>query len=189
MMPHKFVPGDVLLTYGSWGWWPPRRWVLGVVYKAIEEYERAKWQKQCPNRKKWPTHVRVWLGGMFFEATWPVAKWTRLDEVRLGKKRYDVVRWTGDDLDVKKMIEEAATMIGTPYDWGDLLDMGIAAIAHIPQFRIFGDRMKKYRVCSTAAAQVLRAGGATFTLPDNQIDPACFLANTRDWRVVSKKRK
>ena len=186
MTPHNFIPGDVLLTYGTGGLWPPRRWLLWIVYRAIRAYQKAKWGSGIDYK---PTHVRVWLGGVFFEATWPVAKWTRLDEALLDEKKFKIVRWAGGPLAIAPMLIEADPMIGTPYDWGDLLDMGIAAIAHIPQFRIFGDRMKKYRVCSTAAAQVLRAGGATFTLPDNQVDPAYFLANTRDWRVVSEKRK
>jgi hypothetical protein len=184
MTPHDLIPGDVLLTYGSAGLWPPRRWVLWVVYRAIRAYQRKKWgdSVDCD-----PTHARLWLGNVFFEATWPKAKYTLFEETEIDKKRCKVVRWADGNLAIDSMLIAADPMIGAPYDWGDLLDMGIAAVAGIPQFRIFGDRMNKYRVCSTAAAQVLEAGGAMFDRPTNEIDPAYFLAKFRDWRVVYEK--
>lgn len=177
------LPGDVLLTYGTGGLWPPRRWMLWVVYRAIRAYQRKKWG---PSVDCDPTHARLWMGDTFFEATWPRAKWTRLEEIEIDKKRFKLVRWAGGNLAVAPMLTTASAMIGTPYDWGDLLDMGVSAISGIPQFRIFGDRMNKYRVCSTAAAEILENAGATFDLPQKEIDPAYFLAQSHDWRVVKE---
>lgn len=186
LKPTDLKPGDVLLTYGTGGLWPPRRWMLWVVYRAIRAYQKKKWGETVDVN---PTHARLWLGGVFFEATWPKAKYTLFEETEIGKKRFKVVRWARGNLAIDPMLIAADPMIGTPYDWGDLLDMGVSAIAGIPQFRIFGDRMNKYRVCSTAAAQVLTAGGATFDLPLNEIDPAYFLAKSHDWQVVYDSQK
>lgn len=157
--------------------------MLWIVYRAIRAYQKKKWGARVDYE---PTHARLWLGSVFFEATWPKATYTTLDETEIAKKRFKVVRWTGADLAIDHMLIAADAMIGTPYDWGDLLDMGVSAIAGIPQFRIFGDRMNKYRVCSTAAAQVLEAGGATFDLPIKEIDPAYFLAKQHDWTIVKE---
>lgn len=182
-------PGDVLLTYGSFGFWPPRRLVIWPVYLAIREYERAKWQKELQTRKDWPTHARLWCGDKFLDVTMPHAKWTTFDETEIGKKKYTVVRWTGAALDIPAMIAEAELIRGTPYDWGDMLDMGIAAFMKWPLQRIFGDRMKKFRVCSTGAARALEMGKATFDRPTSEIDPAYFLAKVHDWQVVHDSKR
>lgn len=177
-----FRDGDVLLTYGKGGFWPPRRLFLWVVYRAIREYQKAKWRRNYR-----ATHCRVFLDGQFFEATAPVCRWVTLGELALEKKDWNVVRWAGVAygseyvLNVPAMLTVAEKLIGTPYDKGDLIDFGLAGLLgwSTKYIRIFGDRAKKYRVCSTAAAAVVYAGGARLfyegeELSPDATDPAAF---------------
>ncbi|MEW5702949.1 MAG: hypothetical protein AB1792_12070 [Candidatus Zixiibacteriota bacterium] len=201
--------GDVLVTYGTGGIWPPRRLVLWLVYQAIRAYQKVKWGERSDFG---PTHVRVWIAGRFFEMTTPVGQWTDLATLKLDKKRWKVGRYrhqSATGLDADAMRATADAMVGNPYDRGDLLDFALAGLvgffARI--LRIFGDRRHKYRVCSTAAAKVLVAGGAQMRishadllpdaainadltadesiLPDDVIDPAYFVNNRSHWEIVS----
>lgn len=85
------------------------------------------------------------------------------------------------------MLHAAYDLIHTPYDNGDLLDFALSGwlgrAANV--ISLFGDRANKYRVCSTAAAEVLQAGGAKFSIPASQIDPAYFANVTEDWQTVA----
>jgi len=203
-----FRDGDVLATNGSGGLWPPRRMLLWLVYRGIRAYQKAKWGEKSDSR---PTHVRVWVGGRFFEMTTPVGQWTELRDVKLDKKDWKVARCShrpAGGLDLVKMNGSAGTMVGNPYDKGDLLDFALAGFTGFfaKTLRIFGDRQHKYRVCSTAVAKVLLAGGAQMrisradlnpdaaigkdfagdeaVLPDDAIDPAYFVNNPMQWAVV-----
>jgi len=207
-----FQDGDVLVTYGSGGVWPPRRWVLWVVYRGIRAFQRAKWGSGADTG---PTHVRVWLGGQFFEMTTPVGKWTTRDEVILDKKDWKVARFRGAIGNFPAMQQKAGAMVGLKYDIGDLLDFGLSGLVgrFAGWLRIFGDRERKYTVCSTALAKVLRAGGVPFRvsrddvrrdagvavlfrdgadpidLIDSAIDPAYFVNNPTQWEVVGQSSR
>jgi len=201
-----FRDGDVLVTNGKGGFWPLRRLVLWIVYRGIRAYQKAKWGAASDYR---PTHVRVWLGGGFFEMTVPNGCWTPLADIALNSKDWKVARYRGQTpLDPAAMAAVAQEMVGKPYDKGDLLDFALSGLAGLfaRTFRILGDRANKYRVCSTAAAKVLVAGGAqirvvradlqpdaeiahnfsgdTTILPDDAVDPAYFINNPSTWEVV-----
>lgn len=85
------------------------------------------------------------------------------------------------------MLRTAYNLIHTPYDKGDLLDFALSGwlgrAANV--ISLFGDRANKYRVCSTAAAEVLQAGGAQFQMPISQVDPAYFANLPEEWRLVA----
>ena len=186
--------GDVLLTYGTGGLWPPRRWLLWLVYHAIRKFQKRRWAAGSASGGQaadtGPTHVRVWLHGRFFEATTPVCKWTSFDTLVLDRKRWKLVRCRSP-LASSAMLQTAYRLINTPYDKGDLLDFALSGwlgrAANL--ISLFGDRANKFRVCSTAAAEVLRAGGAQFHLPVTHIDPAYFANVTDDWRVISMSNR
>jgi len=181
-----FRDGDILLTYGKGGFWPPRRMVLWLTYRAIRAYQKKKWLLDWR-----ATHCRVYLDGRFFEATTPVCRWTKLSELALDKKEWRVALWR-ETLDTAAMLDVAERLIGTPYDKGDLIDLGLAGLVgwFTKHVRIFGDRAKKYRVCSTAAAEILHAGGARLfwrgkPLPPDETDPAAFENQPADlWQVL-----
>lgn len=191
-----FRDGDVLLTYGKGGFWPPRRWVLWVVYKAIRKYQKEKWRQfpHCWAGHKLdyrPTHVRVYLSGQWWEVTYPKAQWVTTESLQLQKKEWRLVRYhAADTLDVAAMIDRARQIVADgKYDVGDLLDTGISALLgnfkrHI---RIFGDRVRKYFYCSTGAREVLTDGGAAFWM--KTIDPAYFANNPREWHTISHSRR
>lgn len=177
--------GDILLTYGKGGFWPLRRMVLWLTYRAIRAYQKKKW-----GRNWMATHCRVFLNGRFFEATTPVCCWTEVSELALDKKDWKVARWAGT-LDVPAMMAVAERLIGTPYDIGDLVDFGISGLlGWVKGLRIFGDRARKYRVCSTAAAEIVNAGGARLfwrgkPLPPENADPAAFENQPiHAWRII-----
>lgn len=174
--------GDILLTYGTAGIWPPRRWFLGVVYHAIRKFQQRRWGQGADTG---PTHVRVWLHGRFFEATTPRCQWTALEDLHLTRKRWKLVRYHAA-LNSVAMLQCAYRLVHTPYDKGDLLDFALSGWLGRSQnlISLFGDRANKFRVCSTAAAEVLSAGGAQFHLPVSQIDPAYFANVTSDWRLI-----
>lgn len=182
-MASRLRDGDVLLTYGSGGLWPPRRWLLWLVYQAIRKFQKRRWGVDADIG---PTHVRVWLRGQFFEATTPVCRWTSLEDAGLEKKHWIIVRYH-KPLDSVAMLQAADRLIHTPYDKGDLLDFALSGwlgrAAHV--ISLFGDRANKYRVCSTAAAEILAAGGARFRFPISQIDPAYFANVDEDWQIVA----
>lgn len=185
--------GDVLLTYGTGGLWPPRRWMLWLLYREIRLFQKKRWGDKSDYR---PTHVRVWLNGRFFEATWPKAKWTPLEEVKADLKEWRLMRYRGD-LVAQSMLTEAGVIVDTPYDLGDLLDFKMSSWLGLvgKVLRLFGDRANKFRVCSTAAAYVLQAGGLEeWRLPGDgwvvylgphEVDPAYF-ANAADFREIAK---
>lgn len=83
------------------------------------------------------------------------------------------------------MLQSAYRLIHTPYDKGDLLDFALSGwlgrAANL--ISLFGDRANKFRVCSTAAAEVLAAGGAKFRMPISQVDPAYFANMPDDWQI------
>lgn len=174
--------GDVLLTYGTGGLWPPRRWFLWVVYHAIHKFQQRRWGDDADTRA---THVRVWLNGRFFEATTPVCRWTRFAELNLGRKQWKVVRYKSA-LNRSAMLRTAYNLIHTPCDKGDLLDFALSGwlgrAAKV--ISLFGDRANKFRVCSTAAAEVLQAGGAQFQMPTTEVDPAYFVNVVEDWQTI-----
>ncbi|HBA72767.1 MAG TPA: hypothetical protein DCZ63_11460 [Geobacter sp.] len=174
----KLMPGDVILTYGEFRWWPPKYWLLPIFYAAIHKYQKAKWGPQSDYK---PTHVRVVLAPGFFEVTYPKARFGYMAEV---KGRYKVCRYRGD-LNENALYAKAYALVGSAYDMGDNLDFGLSALLGFltRNFRVFGDRAKKYFVCGTGAAEVLTNGGAKFTM--QAIDPAYFV-NMPDWAVVQE---
>lgn len=153
-----------------------------MVYHAIHKFQERRWGGDADTR---PTHVRVWLNGRFFEATTPRCKWTALDDLKLKAKKWKLLRHR-EALDRGTMLQAAYRLIHTPYDKGDLLDFALSGwlgrAANL--ISLFGDRANKYRVCSTAAAEVLHAGGARFKLPISQIDPAYFANMPQEWQMV-----
>ena len=157
---------------------------MWVVYHAIHKFQRRRWGDDADTG---PTHVRAWLHGRFFEATTPICKWTPLDSLDLNRKRWKLVRYRSP-LDSAAMLKAAYRLIHTPYDKGDLLDFALSGwlgrAASV--IALFGDRANKYRVCSTAAAEILEAGGAQFHLPPSQIDPAYFANVPEDWEVIAR---
>jgi hypothetical protein len=171
--PFKFQDGDVLLTYGTGGWWPPRRWLYWILYRAIRRYQKERWGNNYR-----ATHCRVWLGKEFFEATVPNCQWVTLESLVLGKKDWCVAR-PRFTLDVQGMYLRAGALNGTPYDKGDLIDFELSRIFGW-RLHVFGDRAHKYAVCSTAAASVILAGGGMIRGPDHMpvvadaVDPATF---------------
>ncbi len=181
--PARLRNGDLLLTYGSSGLWPPRRWLLGLVYHAIRKFQQRRWGADADIGV---THVRVWLCGRFFEATTPVCRWIAIDRLVLGRKHWIIVR-SRTALDNAAMLQAAYRLVHTPYDKGDLLDFALSGwlgrAANI--ISLFGDRADKYRVCSTAAAEILQAGGAPFQFPITQVDPAYFANMPEDWQTVA----
>lgn len=172
-----FKDGDVLLTYGSAGWWPLRRWLLWLAYRGIRAFQLAKWGPKVDYK---PTHVRLYLNNQFFEATIPKVKWTRIQDLNLHKKKWKLLRYV-QQLDSSDMMAEAKPLVGTKYDIGDLFDFPLP-------FRLFGDRKNKLRVCSTAAAQVLQAGGAEFDCRIGDVDPAWYNAHPSQWRMVTERK-
>lgn len=154
---------------------------MWLVYRAIRKFQERRWGNGADTR---PTHVRVWLNGRFFEATTPRCRWTGLDELHLERKKWKLVRFH-KPLNRGAMLQAAYRLIHTPYDKGDLLDFALSGwlgrAAHV--ISLFGDRANKYRVCSTAAAEVLAAGGATFRMPVSQIDPAYFANSSPEWTI------
>lgn len=115
----------------------------------------------------------------------PVCKWTAIDSLDLDRKQWKIVRYHST-LDSAAMLQAAYRLIHTPYDKGDLLDFALSGwlgrAANVVS--LFGDRANKYRVCSTAAADVLATGGAKFQMPTTQIDPAYFANVSDDWQTV-----
>jgi hypothetical protein len=190
--PTSLHDGDVLLTYGTGGIWPPRRWLLWIVYHAIHKFQQRRWGENSDTRA---THVRVWLNGRFFEATTPRCRWTNIDDLQLDRKHWRIARYIGPishigpikTLNRAAMLQSAYRLIHTPYDKGDLLDFALSGWLGraANTISLFGDRANKYRVCSTAAAEVLQAGGAQFQLPPSQVDPAYFVNVSEDWRLVA----
>ena len=193
-----FRDGDVLLTYGKGGFWPPRRWVMWLLYRAIRKYQTEKWTRF---RDRWEgvqrldagaTHARVYLHGMWWEVTYPKAKWVTTGSLLLHKKKWKLVRWHQfERLDSATMVERAEAIVKSDneYDVGDLFDTAISGILGKwkKHFRIFGDRAKKLFYCSTGAREVLIAGGATFW--QVTVDPAYFANNPREWRVIRCSRR
>lgn len=163
------------------------------MYHAIHKFQQRRWGEDADTRA---THVRVYLNGRFFEATTPACRWTELDALQLEKKKWSVVRYIGPispigpikALDSAAMLHAAYNLIHTPYDKGDLLDFALSGWLGraANTISLFGDRANKYRVCSTAAAEVLQAGGAQFQMPTTQVDPAYFANVTEDWHIVLK---
>jgi hypothetical protein len=191
--------GDVLLTYGTGGFWPPRRWVLWLVYRGIRAYQKAKWNDPA-HKSKWnglqpkaddgPTHVRLRLGNRWFEATTPRCRWTEDSELKLDKKRWKLVRFhSAEKLDFDAMLARAAELNGTDYDEGDLFDFAISGIlgSWKKKIRILGDRARKAFVCSTAAREILTVGGVHFW--EEAVDPAYYANNPREWWVVARSKK
>lgn len=84
------------------------------------------------------------------------------------------------------MLQTAYRLMHTPYDKGDLLDFALSGWLGraANTISLFGDRADKYRVCSTAAAEILQSGGAQFRLPPTQIDPAYFANMPDDWSII-----
>ena len=156
---------------------------LWVVYHAIRKFQERRWGKDADTRA---THVRVWLNGRFFEATTPVCRWTELDSLALNGKEWMLVRYSSP-LNPQAMLQTAYRLINSPYDKGDLLDFALSGwlgrAANV--ISLFGDRADKFRVCSTAAAEVLQSGGAQFSMPPSQIDPAYFANTPEEWKIMS----
>lgn len=177
----KLRSGDIILTYGEFRWWPPKYWILPFLYKAIREYQKKKWGPQADYG---PTHCRVALPPTFFEMTYPVARFGNFEEI---KGRYKVCRYRWP-LENNGLYNAALRLEGTPYDIGDNLDFAVSGLLgwFTRNVRLFGDRAKKYVVCSTGAAQILRAGGARFTM--EAIDPAYFCNSPESWEVVEEGR-
>ena len=174
-------PGDVILTYGEFRLWPPKYWVLPLFYAAVHQYQKAKWGPQSDYR---PTHVRVVLAPGFFEVTYPKARFGYMAEI---KGRYKVCRYRGP-LNENAMYKRAYELDGSPYDMGDNADFAVSGLLgwFTRNVRLFGDRAKKYAVCSTGAAEVLKAGGAVFTM--EAIDPAYFANSPESWQVIEEGR-
>lgn len=172
--------GDVILTYGQGRIWPPRYWFLWVIYRGIRKYQQAKWG---PGSDYLPTHVRVALDPGFFEVTFPKSRFGYLIEI---KGRYKVVRYR-DALNENLMYKTAYELNGSPYDIGDIADFAVSGLLgwFTRNVRLFGDRAKKYVVCSTGAAEILRAGGASFG-ELQAIDPAYFVNTPESWHTIQE---
>lgn len=153
------------------------------MYHAIHKFQQRRWGEEADTRA---THVRAWLNGRFFEATTPRCRWTPLEELNLDCRKWKLLRYRAP-LNRGAMLQAAYRLIHTPYDNGDLLDFALSGwlgrAANV--ISLFGDRANKYRVCSTAAAEVLAAGGAQFQMPISQVDPAYFANVAEDWQTVA----
>ena len=147
----------------------------------MHQYQNAKWGPQSAYR---PTHVRVVLAPGFFEVTYPKARFGYMAEI---KGRYKVCRYKGE-LNENAMYGQAYTMLGTPYDMGDNADFAMSGLLgwFTRNVRLFGDRAKKYFVCGTGAAEVLKNGGAKFTM--TAVDPALFANSPGSWEVIEEGR-
>lgn len=171
--------GDVLVTYGSFGLWPPRRWILWIVYNAIFAYQKKKWGAYSDYK---PTHVRMYVGGnIWFESTTPVCRYITTEDLLFTKKKYKIVRLKEmNNLDKHMMRSTMDDLAGTPYDKGDLVDFFISGVL-FNNFKdvitVLGDRAKEYTVCSTALATVLKNGGMII---DPKITDPSFFVNRPD---------
>lgn len=177
----KMIPGDVILTYGEWRLWPPKYWVLQIFYNAVHAYQKKKWGAHSDYK---PTHARVYLMPDFFEVTYPKARWGTIDEIT---GHYKVCRYTGRELSWSAMMDEAMQLNGSPYDMGDNADFAVSGLLGMftRNIRLFGDRLKKYVVCSTGAARILTAGGAQLG-DTSAYDPASFANQPQLFEVIQE---
>lgn len=178
--------GDILVTYGSFGLWPPRRLLLWIVYNGIYLYQKKKWGEYSDYK---PTHVRMYdKDGFFFESTTPNCRFIHTSKLDLDKKKYLIVRCKKiDKLNRTLMREKMNDLEGTPYDIGDLADFFITGVL-LGYFKdnisLIGDRTKKYLVCSTALGTILKVGG--FPIIPQVTDPA-FFVNRPDLFTIIKE--
>jgi len=174
-------PGDWIGTVGDAGasFW------LKPVYAGIRAYARGRYPAtpQNPHPVIDVTHVRLVVDiGCLFEMTFPVGRYTTCKDSALAEKfaagRVRVARWMREDISRNLLGLEASRWIGKPYDVGDLLDFRLTGllgawnwlIARGP-FGFFGDRARRFGVCSTVAARILQRSGVMFPESVDSIDP------------------
>lgn len=174
----EFKDGDVILTYGTFHVESlkelPKELAMQLAYWGIRKYQKNKWAHIWDLDYRM-THVRLFLDGKLFEVTMPHAMWSEVEDCNLDKKKFKVCRWPAD-LDKQAMVEVANKLDGTKYD---LLDLGGFAVSGIlgvfaDRINVLHDRIDKFKVCSTGAAEILSAGGAIFDGDLKSIDPAYY---------------
>ncbi len=179
-------PMDVILSYkripqawwpvkDAW-WWPPTRPFEVVADASILKYGR----KLYPNGDIRYNHVRLYLGAaedipLIFEFTFPAARIARLEPWMIQAPYGNVFRYTGPchRLPVPGLLATCLPYIGTLYDLGQLVDIGLGR-------RIF-DFGKDNMVCSVGVRKIIETiVGVPELFPNVALDrtPPCSFANS-----------
>lgn len=128
-------PGDVINSVYHFNWrqfYNPLEWGHAVVAKSIQNFQRDT----PPDGFCKSTHSRLYLGdGLIFEVTWPVAKFTQLDDIRnedLRISRHTTHAFTPAEMHY--MYSVATDLLGYKYDLVELLSHLLAKV--YPQYEV-----------------------------------------------------
>jgi hypothetical protein len=145
-------PGDVLNSDSKPRWW---EFWLAVVYAEIRQYQKHKWKGRSLQNRGWhDVHSMLYLGdGKFLSVTVPRSVICELEVSERTKYRicrYQNEDWIFKDEETATIKEAAQTLVGYPYDYGQLLDILLKQL--FPTFvkeklSIF-DFGRKRKVCS-----------------------------------------
>ena len=156
-------PGDVINTGWRWNWWHllnPKKWLGDIACWRIQEYQKAYFGDSSIHDS---THTRIYLGRdklkdiddqCIFEVTTPRSRFVSLRQICHEDIR--ILRFTPRALasdDIHVMLAAAQRIVGTKYDYGQLLDFLLHNVLDYPRspFTLF-DQGPERKVCSTGVA-------------------------------------
>lgn len=143
------IPSDIINLDGYDPWYKP--WAF-IPHGAIRLHQKKLFGKTSNYRD---THTVLYFEPeKIFSVTTPRTRWETIEHNAKG--RFTIYRYQPyqfDDTDIAVMLEAANKMIGTKYDYGQLLDIALNHILgyeHIRKAKIF-DLGKRRLVCSVGA--------------------------------------
>ena len=146
-------PADVINSDGEA---PLLKVLIHPIHWGIRSHQKEKKKKTSRYRD---THTVTFLErDKILSVTSPRAKWSNIEEV--AKSRFTLYRYTKRNFtysDIEIMMQSAKRILGTEYDYGQLLDIYINQILgydHIIKFRWF-DFAKKRMVCSVGSRTLM----------------------------------
>lgn len=192
--------GAWVATEGRASWRKPH---MRIIYNRIRRFSAARY-KPFSGPDMIPTvrftHVRINIGyGQYFEMTYPRGRFGQWKDAHIAEKfergLVGVAYWPNVEIDVEELRAECTYWSDVPYDLGDLADfllVGLAnAFPHLNRFgaiRLFGDRTRRFGVCSTIGAVILNRVGVPWEVSPRAVDPSLPFNQAATTKVAKKKR-
>lgn len=153
LLQKNLKPGDIINTSGKTDFTKP--WLI-LTQACIRQHQKDLFGKASFYHD---THTEMFFGReKIFSVTAPKTKWEILEHV--AKQEFSVYRYTKKDLtdnDINIMLDSANKIIGTKYDYGQLLDIAISQILGYPniiKYKWF-DMGRKRMVCSVGCRAIM----------------------------------